>query len=277
MPKQSPQSGVAPGSADAFPSTLTLRIYHDKTSFTATFRERFTQDVTNENKCSCQRIRHVWIGADNRASSQQAALFPEPPRRTTIMRFFLLSPANKDKARDLCATSQRSLGSVPFRKGMQALMTALADLCEAPHVSSQAKSMPTPSSVLRPMRTTGLDRNTVSNELVMKIANPLVPSEEKWGYIYILRSQRDWSTMSVLKIGFSKYHPEHRSHELANCLSTPEVIAHTPLIPHAKRIETLIHAELIAKRKVQQCGQCGQKHGEWFTVSHADAREIVIR
>jgi len=106
---------------------------------------------------------------------------------------------------------------------------------------------------------------------------PLTPSEEGWGYIYILRSKWDISTMSVLKIGFSKYHPEHRAHELASCLSAPEIVAHTPLIPHAKRIETIIHTELVAKRKIQVCGQCGQKHGEWFTISHAESREVVTR
>lgn len=109
---------------------------------------------------------------------------------------------------------------------------------------------------------------------------PLAISEAQghgWGYIYILRSLLDLGTLSVLKIGFSKYHPEHRAHELGSCLTNPDVVAHTPLIPHAKRVESLIHTELVAIRKVQRCGQCGQQHREWFTISHAESREIVIR
>lgn len=196
------------------------------------------------------------------------------------MTFIFRSAANTQKARELCGSSQQPPESARFRMRMHELMTALAALCEAEHPSTQTGSRPATSSILRPFRTDNLERNTISEEIRTKIMTPLARSEARGhglGYIYIMRSQRGMHTLSALKIGFSKYHPEHRAHELASCLSRPEVVAHTPLIPHAKRIESLIHAELVAKRKVQACGQCGQEHREWFTVSHAESREIVTR
>ncbi|KAL2130544.1 hypothetical protein VTI74DRAFT_6242 [Chaetomium olivicolor] len=144
----------------------------------------------------------------------------------------------------------------------------------------QAKSRSIAPSVLFPFRTRNLDRYTVSKELRTKILSPLPDSEvqdDGLGYVYILRSKLDISTQSVLKIGFSKHHPEHRAHNLASCLAVPEIVAHTPRIPHAKRIESLIHTELVANRKVKKCRNCGADHQEWFAISHAESREIVIR
>ncbi|RYO77917.1 hypothetical protein DL766_001890 [Monosporascus sp. MC13-8B] len=196
------------------------------------------------------------------------------------MKFIFRSAANTQKAKDLCESSQQPSEAAPFRKRMHELMTALGALCEGEHSSNKTKSRSATSSVLRPFRTNNLGINAVSEELRAKIMAPLALSEVQGhglGYIYILRSQSGISTLSALKIGFSKYHPEHRAHELAGCLSRPEVVAHTPLLPHAKRIESLIHIELMSQRKVQVCEQCGQEHREWFTISHAESREIVTR
>lgn len=109
---------------------------------------------------------------------------------------------------------------------------------------------------------------------------PLSPSEEAehgMGYAYVLRSQLGSSTVGTLKIGFSKYHPEHRAHEIASCYAQPEVISHTPLLPHAKRLESIIHMELQAMRKVHSCRRCKGNHREWFTIMHRDSREVVTR
>jgi len=276
------QTMAEPVVSSSSPNILTLRVYHEKTLFEATFKARITTGSTHIPKCSCSRIHQVWLGASNlNDTSRRAALLPETPQKTTILRFIFQSAANTQKAKGLCVNSSLELSdSVPFRKRVHELMSTLAALCEAEHISNPSELPHATGSVLQPFRTRNLDRNAVSEELRAKILAPLAPSEARGhglGYIYILRSQLDISTFSVLKIGFSKYHPEHRAHELASCLSGPEVVAHTPLIPHAKRIESLIHAELVAKRKVQECGQCGQKHREWFTISHAESREIVTR
>ncbi|KAL2679110.1 hypothetical protein Neosp_009871 [[Neocosmospora] mangrovei] len=180
----------------------------------------------------------------------------------------------------ICSSAQKLPDSEPFRSRMLKLLAALAAVCEAEHLSGQSKPQPTIKSLLRPFRTNNLDRKSVSEEIRTKMLNPLTPSAlqgQGLSYIYILRSQMDLSTVSVLKIGFSKYHPEHRAHELASCIPVTEVVAHTPLLPHAMRVESLIHAELAAKRKILACGQCGHDHREWFEISHAESREVVIK
>lgn len=272
-----PQTVAELAASSSSPNILTLRIHHEKTSFTATLKMLLTANSTHEAKCACSRIRRIWLGADD---PDNTVLMPETPQNTTILRFVFRSAANTEKARHLCASSQKPFGTAPFRKRMHELMVALAALCEAEHRSDHTKSRSFAGSALLPFRTNDLGRNAVSEELRAKMLTPLAVSEVQghgMGYVYILRSQLDCSTVSVLKIGFSKYHPEHRAQELASCLSRPEVVAHTPRMPHGKRIESLIHTELVAKRKVQECGQCGQEHGEWFTISHAESREIVIR
>ena len=198
----------------------------------------------------------------------------------TVLKYVFRSAARTEKANKLCIRSRGPPSLEPFRDRMLKLVTDLAALCEEEHTIGHTQPQSTAGSFFLPFRTGNLDRNAVSEELRAKILSPLAVSEvqgQGMGYVYILRSKLDVDALSVLKIGFSKYHPEHRAHELASCLSGPEVVAHTPLMPHAKRIESLIHTELVANRKVRACGQCGSDHREWFTISHADSREVVIR
>jgi hypothetical protein len=276
----SPQSGGEPIASRRTPNILTVRIYNEKRRFVASFKERFTTGDTHKTRCSCYRIRQIWGSADEYIdTSPSKFVLPEIPQRVTVLRFVFWSDANKQKAKDVCASSQTRPESAHFRKYMNETLSALANPCEAEHVLNNTEKRSTVSE-LQPFRTSRLDAKTISEELRTKIMTPLAPSEVQGhglGYIYILKSEVELSTLSVLKIGFSKYHPEHRAHSLASCLSFPEVIAHTPLIPHAKRIETLIHKELVAKRKVRKCWQCGRDHREWFAITHAESREIAIR
>ncbi len=261
------------------PSVLTLRIYHEDTSFSAKSTTQLTARGTNGTKCTCSRIRRLWIGAD--MAPQLDFPLPEIPQRTTVLRFVFRTAAKTEEANSLCIRSQESPSSGPFRERMHKLVTDLAAICEEEHPLDQTKLGSTADFIpLSPFRTNNLETNLVSEELRAKLFSPLAASEvqgQGMGYVYILRATLDIDMFSVLKIGFSKYHPEHRAHELASCLSAPDIVAHTPLIPHAKRVESLIHTELVANRKVRACGQCGSDHKEWFTISHAESREIVIR
>lgn len=265
--------------SSVLPSVLTLRIYHENASFSAKSTTQLTSRGTDEIRCTCSRIPRLWIGAD--VGSQLRVPVPETPHRTTVLRFIFHTVTNREKANGLCVRSRESPSSEPFRQRMRKLLTDLTAMCEAEHPMDQSKPRSIAGPIpLSPFRTDSLDQNTVSEELRAKILSPLAASEvqgQGMGYVYIMRSNFDIDTFSVLKIGFSKYHPEHRAHELASCLSAPEVVAHTPLIPHAKRVESLIHTELVAKRRVRACGQCGSDHREWFAISHAESREIVIK
>ncbi|UPK92921.1 hypothetical protein LCI18_003856 [Fusarium solani-melongenae] len=263
------------------PAIFTVELHHTKSSFTATFKTRLSPGNIHKTKCSCSRLNKVRIGSDRlEGASSRNLLLPETPPKTTVLRFIFRSAAHAEKATAICSSSQISCDSEDFRSHMIKILKELAALCEAEHLAGQSKRQPTHKSLLRPFRTSNLDIKAVSEEVRAKMLSPLTPSAlqgQGLGYIYILRSQMDLSIASLLKIGFSKYHPEHRAHELASCIPVTEVVAYTPLLPHAMRVEALIHAELAAKRKVLTCGQCGQDHREWFEISHAESRAIVIR
>ncbi len=186
-------------------------------------------------------------------------------------------PARVESARQLCEAAAKHNASADFILTVQELLGSLAKICEGKATPDMKK---TPGDTnLQPFRSDLFDSKSVCEELRTKICASLNPTEARdhgLGYIYILRSQ-SYDTLAELKIGFSKHHPEHRAHQLAGCLRNPEVVPHSPMIPHANRIETIIHAELVLLRKTQFCVQCQQQHKEWFTMSHIHARQVITR
>ena len=228
-----------------------------------------------ETGCSCSRLPQLSLLED---TTELLETLQNVLPRIATARFVFHSPWKIEKAKKLCGLAREFCGSVVFRHRMHELNKDLARLCDGK--SSSNKLRKDVSAYLKPFRTKNLDIDAVSRELRRKISAVLAPSEIQehgMGFIYILRSLHNASTMAELKIGFSKYHPENRAQELGRCLTRPEIVGHTPLLPHARRIESIIHTELVAYRKVQSCGQCGRNHREWFTISHASAREVVTR
>ena len=184
------------------------------------------------------------------------------------------------KAKRLCTPRPNQEFDNPrvFRFWILSLAIQISELCESDHSQNSHSMQWEPS--LRPFRSSNVGKSRVCEDLRRILNTPLNLSERQehgMGYVYVLRSQIGASTLGELKIGFSKYHPEHRAHELARCLARPEIVSHTPFLPHAKRLESIIHTELQACRKVQSCPRCCKDHREWFTVSHADSREAVTR
>jgi len=41
-------------------------------------------------------------------------------------------------------------------------------------------------------------------------------------------------------------------------------------VPHAHRVERLVHLELAERRVKQLCGACGKEHREWFEVEASE-------
>jgi hypothetical protein len=132
---------------------------------------------------------------------------------------------------------------------------------------------------MRPFRASPLTSSSYVDHVLSKLQEALTENEVKdngLGYIYILRSHNP-TAQAELKIGFSRYHPQHRAQELGRCLIRPEVVAHTQLLPFAKRVEALVHVELDHCRKVQWCSWCHRNHQEWFTIAIDRARKTVAR
>ncbi len=257
-----------------WPTILTIRIYQGKISFTPNFTTRPTSSKTKRISCNCFNFPPIWHPKIKHA-------FPDVAPKISVARFVFFNQRKVARAKRLCDVAQKHCGATLFNKGVYKLLEDLSSICEAQHTGPRLKERDgSANPSIQPFRRERLDAATISEELRAKIMTPLSKSEcqdNGMGYVYILRSLFNFTTIAEFKIGFSKYHPENRAHELAGCLTQPEVIAHTPLLPHAKRIESIIHAELAAFRKIQHCGQCGRSHREWFTISHPHAREVVLR
>jgi hypothetical protein len=194
---------------------------------------------------------------------------------------FIISGAEKvEQAKRLCTpqANHQFDDAKEFKFWIRSLAILLSELCEADHARDYHSGRR--DFGLRPFRTGSLTNSSVNEDLGRILNTPLSPSEQQghgMGYVYVLRSQMGPSTMALLKIGFSKFHPEHRAHDLARCLARPEVVSHTPLVPHAKRLESIIHTELQSCRKIQSCPRCCKDHQEWFAISHAESREVLTR
>jgi T5orf172 domain len=271
------------GAADSWPTILTLSINFQKKTFNPAFRTTLSKSQTYKMRCSCSRLPRTY--PSNEINAMRSDL-PQPTG-TLNVRFIITSSQKIEQAKKLCILTPKSKHKDPaqFRNWMLRLTIRLSKLCErrGPDHRRDTQTIklgPGFFPALKPFKSDAVDKISVSNEVRRKLNAPLSPSEIQghgMGYVYILRSQSNFNTLGELKIGFSKHHPEHRAHELARCLSRPEIISHTPRIPHAKRLEAIIHAELVGCRKVQYCSQCRRNHREWFTVSHIDSREVVTR
>ncbi|KAI9374178.1 meiotically up-regulated gene 113-domain-containing protein [Aspergillus egyptiacus] len=56
----------------------------------------------------------------------------------------------------------------------------------------------------------------------------------------------------------------------------PNALEEIQPVPHALRVETLIHTELEAYRRVEpRCPECGKEHAEWFEVAGEVAARVV--
>jgi hypothetical protein len=258
-----------------FFTTINLRINFKDLTFKDSFKRERTTSQSAKPQCHCSRLRDIHPYHSVRDMAQGLK-----PSDTVTARFIMYSPDNVRKAEKLCKPDADLNFEHPreFRFWIISLAALLSDLCQGDH-SSRAEEIP-PVYGLRPFKEGAVSKRDVCEDIRRLLMSPLNPSERKehgMGYIYILRSQFGSSTLGELKIGFSKYHPENRAHEIASCYALPEVISHTPYLPHAKRLESIIHAELQADRKIHACRRCKGNHREWFTILHGDSREVVTR
>ncbi|KIX94918.1 uncharacterized protein Z520_09228 [Fonsecaea multimorphosa CBS 102226] len=254
---------------------VTLRVFFPKSTFSPSFRDKLTESTPSKIPCSCHQLSGLHPG--HNIKDLIRGLLPSDH---FTARFVISSAEKIEQAKRLCTpqANQQFDDAEEFRFWIRSLAVQLSELCESDHARDYGSDQR--DFGLRPFKTGSLTKRSVSEDLVRILNTPLSPSEQQghgMGYVYVLRSQMGPSTMALLKIGFSKFHPEHRAHELARCLARPEVVSHTPLVPHARRLESIIHTELQSCRKIQSCPRCCKDHREWFAVSHAESREVLTR
>lgn len=262
---------------DEWLTIVAVKVDFKTRTFNPSFREKLRKSTSSKTKCNCSSL-----GSLHEVATRRDLIHGLLPTKTFTIRFLVASPENIQRAKTLCKTEIGRGFDNPkeFRIWILSLAMLLSELCESKHADGGRDQSDLYEFGMRPFRQTEPSKEAVCEALRRLLSTPLTPSEKQghgMGYVYILRSQFGVKTMGELKIGFSKYHPERRAHELARCLARPEILSHTPLMPHAKRLESIVHAELQACRKVQSCPKCDREHREWFTVSSADARDVVTR
>jgi hypothetical protein len=246
--------------------TLTLRIDYAGKKLSGRFIQSLAHTDRRRSRCSCFQDERYHVPSTKHSNSD----IHRP-------RFVFEKPSQMGKAQTAISKVQKDTTTCDFWIEVTHLLRFLSRLCNGQVAKN--RMLRADDTKMHPFREHSLGATSVCKKLLEKISTPLNETEMKdhgLGYIYVLRSQ-DPSTRAELKIGFSQYHPQHRAQELARCMNKPEVVAHSQVLPHAKRVESLIHAELGSFRKAQWCAWCHRTHQEWFTVAYSQAREVIIR
>ena len=250
--------------------TLSLKVNFNAEAISARFHSTISSRSRTSNRCTCfdDGLYHVPPPRINNTDVQR-------------FRFILEKDGHISKARSAIQKAQKEVSAareqqLGFHKLTSELSTLLARWCNGRAARHNAY-WDGGNTEMRPFRASTLPPSAHRDRVLDKVREHLTENQvrdNELGYIYILRSHNP-TTQAELKIGFSRCHPQHRSQELAKCLIRPEVVAHTPLLPFAMRVEALVHAELENFRKVQWCSWCHRNHQEWFTVAIDRARRTV--
>jgi len=117
---------------------------------------------------------------------------------------------------------------------------------------------------------------SVSALIRKKLMNPLTSIELKSGFIYMY-----WfpGNFGYLKIGYTTVDSTKRLKRWqAQCKHTAEGLDELYEVPHASRVEKLIHAELKdVRRREVNCQGCFKNHREWFRISARHAKNVFIK
>ena len=126
-------------------------------------------------------------------------------------------------------------------------------------------------------QTPGKMIRSVAEEL-LQISGGASENEIEDGHIYAFSVP---GNESLVKLGFTTRKVDTRIEEWQRrCEQVPAVLdlgMATQLVPHAHRVERLVHAELMEHRVCIYCAQCRTQHNEWFEVPEALANASVKR
>lgn len=120
-------------------------------------------------------------------------------------------------------------------------------------------------------------KRTLNSYIRSYVEKDLYSTELKPGYIYVLEAEK---VPGFIKIGYTTQLVANRLKELRfRCNRQFKVIYPTlpnpTLVPRAKRVERLCHAELIDSQVRTDCTGCLQEHHEWFKISSENAIAVI--
>ncbi|EED12091.1 hypothetical protein TSTA_001620 [Talaromyces stipitatus ATCC 10500] len=128
-----------------------------------------------------------------------------------------------------------------------------------------------PPSEFRPHITNPLPSDSISR----KIAEPLEDRDFETGSLYIFDRA---SSPGHVKIGWTASSVQRRLEDWSKCGYIPNLLFSVDCIPHAQRVETLTHYELIKQwRRERRCKAdwCQKSHKEWFEIDKEQAKQVL--
>ncbi|KAI4262947.1 MAG: hypothetical protein L6R42_001883 [Xanthoria sp. 1 TBL-2021] len=111
-----------------------------------------------------------------------------------------------------------------------------------------------------------------------EVTKPLNLEDQKDGHVYLYEVE---GNKGFVKIGYTGRSTEIRHREWGfDCNRDPKVLYPTDygsalVVPNARRIEALCHAELDHRRIRIYCQGCLKQHIEWFEISPAEAIAVI--
>lgn len=117
-------------------------------------------------------------------------------------------------------------------------------------------------------------------EMIAKITpTALLGTEKSSGVLYVYKVT---GNDDLVKIGYTCKSVEARHKEWQkDCNRDPVCVfpqdAKKTFVPHAHRVERLVHAELMKSRVRIYCDRCRKQHNEWFQVSGEEAIASIER
>lgn len=114
-----------------------------------------------------------------------------------------------------------------------------------------------------------------SDSVYQKMLDPLEDRDFETGALYIFDRT---SSPGHVKIGWTAKVVKDRLKAWSKCGYEPNLLFSLSHVPHAQRVETLTHHELIKEwRRERKCKapQCGKSHQEWFEVNQKKAEQVL--
>ncbi|KAI5371802.1 hypothetical protein J4E82_009542 [Alternaria postmessia] len=150
-------------------------------------------------------------------------------------------------------------------------------------VTKPKLGVPTPATAIQasssssfiPYQSERSKKTSVFDAVYQKATAPLGVIAQKRGFVYLFW---DKEYFGMVKIGYTKDLTQRLESWNQQC--GREHIYHSSTecqveIPHAHRVEQLVHAELKEYRKRRQCEGCGTMHKEWFDAGQAHVVKVL--
>ena len=149
---------------------------------------------------------------------------------------------------------------------------------------SDSKKMPTLEEVRSELRTTACKVFQITHPALKKRSKkeitPAVSQpyhESGFVYAYSRRFNQDWET-DYIKIGKTKNDVwDYLRREAKKCHAEFTILYVSPWIKHPRRVESMVHKELMAQKYELRDCRCNRTHHEWFKVDLATARRAIDR